>query len=1397
LARDARIPDESVDRGFMKKSLARLVWVAFCLLWASSARAGSVRGRLIDATGNPIAGASVQCFPYRDADQTLLDQMSGKDPAALGEIKTDTSGNFRLPLEKPGVEVGLLVRPAGLSSVRFEGPFDAGEDTDLFDIPVPAAQKVAGSVVDESGKPISGARVIARGSEALAGNDAVSFSETRTLPDGTFSMPDAPPGPRILTAIAAGYVRSPRIQMEARADERLVLRPGGTIRGVLRDASGQSVAGTIVVAGELAAQTDSAGRFEISGAPPGTEDLRVVWKDDFAARADGIRVKKGEASNVDLKLARAASIAGTVVEEKTKRPIAGARVTASVAAAGPFRRRGLQERTARTDAHGRFRLGGLASHPYSVEASKDGYLASTLPNLATSVVRSGTANLALRRAASLAGKIVDEKGEPISGARVSVAQEFNLRMIRRRGLAAAAQAILAGGALSGTDGSFRLRNIAPEHNLELEASKSGFATARQPGITLKSGDAVAGISLVLRKGLAARGRVVDGSGKPIAGAQIWLVFQESGGGRGAQMELRLLGMERQKPDTVSGPDGGFAVGGLSAGRYAAVVSRDGFARKSVAALEVKAQGENVWPPIALAPGVALAGMVRDSTGLAIPGAQILVVDPGGGGRTGDTSSGPDGKFAVGGLTAEHPVMLNVSAQGYAAAQREATPPAQDLAIVLKSSATIRGRVEDADAKTPLTDFTVGTRSGGGNRFVVQVGGAGGDHAFHSDDGTFELGDVAPGKWTVHVTASGYRPADVSGVEVAEGAVREGVVFSLKKGGGLSGRVLDPQQGTGVPNASVSYQSSGSGGMGGGAAFLRLGGASNSSTTTDADGRFSFDGLPDGKIQVTASHPDFLDVTQEVDLSKQSTADLTLGTGGSIAGSVVGQDGRSPIPGAQVSLNPEGDAAMRFGSGDATRADGSGGFLFDHLQAGRYQLMAQSSDGKTINQEVSLADGQRLTGVLLQMASGTLLQGTVSGLPAGQLGGVRVSASAANYSDSTTTDDGGNFTLHNVPSGAVRLNAATSFVSGRSTSTSIVVPDGAPQFSAQIVFQGASRLSGRVSRGDAPLPGIFVNAIPLDSAVAAGGGRASGQTDDNGQYALEGLSDGDYSVNLSGQGVGYRRNFTVSGDTPGDIALPPIQLAGTATESGSGEPLDSVTVQMQAQTPAGASTGGRFGAMKMATADSTGHYFIDDVDPGTYQVTARRDEYQASTQTVTIGGDSATLNFALQRGEGVSIRVADGLTGIPLRGVIASAVDGTGAVTFQGSISLDSTGKGEIGSLAPGQYVVHVFSDGYAARAAVVTAPSPLVTVALTPGGRLEVAAPAAWTGRLVDSTGLPYSTGPFRSDGRINGSAPVAAWEHLAPGSYQLMVGSQGGEAPFPFTVVEGQTTRLNLASSQ
>ncbi len=860
---------------------------------------------------------------------------------------------------------------------------------------------------------------------------------------------------------------------------------------------------------------------------------------------------------------------------------------------------------------------------------------------------------------------------------------------------------------------------------------------------------------------------------------------------GARVQMRLMGVSQDKPDAVTAGDGSYSLKGLEEGQYTLTVARDGFARKSVPSVDVKAAGENVWPPVTLAAGAPIAGSVRDAAGAPVGGAQIFGIDVGGsGGRPQNATSDADGRFRLDGFVAERAILVNVSAPGYATLQKNVTPPAADLAIVLKSAGTVRGRVEDGDTKKPVTDFTIsrgGARGGGG--IQIAIGRQGGDQTFQSDDGTFELTDVPPGKWTIRGAAAGYRSAETSGVEVGEGETKEGIVLSLKKGGGLSGRVTD-SRGAAVANASVSWHPAESGGGPMGAAMARMmGGGAGGSTTSDADGHYQFDGLPDARVTVTASHPDYLDASRDIDPSRETAADLSLGTGASISGTVVGSDGRSAVPGALVQLNEEGASGGGFGGGpgggggDSTRADGSGSFLFEHLGGGRYKLVASGNTGKSTAKDVVVAEGQPLSGVLVQMVTGTLLHGTVSGLPSGQLGGVRIMASGTNYSDTAQTDDSGAYSLHDVPSGVVRLTAMTSLLSGRSTSKTVEVPEGG-DFQADIAFQGASRLAGRVTRGDRPLSGLFVNAIP--DPPRPNTGRSSGQTDDNGSYALEGLDDGNYSVMVNGQGVSYRREFTVSGDTSGDIPLPAISVTGTVTESGSGVPLEGVTVQAQTGTET------QTFAMKQGVTDSSGHYFIDDVDPGNYQLTARKAEYQMKTQSLMVGSESAQSDFALSRGTGVGIQANDGLTGLPLRGVSVIAFGAGGSIAFNGTISLDSSGHGDIGSLGPGAYALYVFSNGYSPRSFPnVIVPSATLGVALTPGGRVEVRPAVPVSGRIVDGAGSIYLLGPFRLDGTVHPGPPVTVWDNFAPGSYQLIVAGGTGEASYPFTVAEGQTTTL------
>lgn len=1357
---------------------------AALVLFASAALAvgGTVSGRLLDENGKPLAGAKVAWIPYRADDQKLLDRTRGQDPGASGEVATDPEGRFRITLDKPGALSSIRIAAPALFAF-IEGPFDSTETTDLEDIQLPAAQSVTGKVSDETGKPVPGARV-RLGPFAMFEEDVRFYGEGVSGADGAFSM-TSPEDARDLTARAPGFAPFRRTAMERKPGaEKITLKRGGIVKGTVLDAGGQPAAGVIVVSGEVAAETDASGAYALAGIQPGSRSVEALWKDDFAARKDAVKVRKGEPVEVPLKLARAASITGTVIDERTRRPISGVSLNASSASSPMMRFARESEaplRRSRTDSRGRFRIPGLSPQKYAVHATRDGFLPTSIPGVPAATQGKSSVAIALTRAASVTGRVTTEDGKPVAGARVRLFRgDGPMAMLNMRN--PAASLFRQDSARTRPDGSFRLKQLAASRSVTLEAAKEGFAPVKKHGVALKAGETSRDVLFVLALGLQARGRVVDGQGQPIAGAEVRISpADRSGMGMGIRVLSRM--MRQDKPNAVSGRDGSFVATGLEEGEVAATVTREGFAEKSFSGLSVQSKEANEWTPFTLNTGAAITGVVRDGQGAPVVGASVGAFGEAGGVREATTDL--DGIFRLDGYPADRALMVNVRAEGYAWLQRSVTPPAENLVLVLKTAGTLRGRVEDADTKRPITDFAVGSsppRSGG---FMMRMGGPN-DRAFQSADGSFELTDVTPGRWIVRATAAGYRAAELGPVELAEGETKDGLVLTLKKGGTLSGRVLDPRRGTGVPNATVGWQAAAADSPNRMAAMIasRLTGG-DTNTTTDADGRYTFDGLPEGKVVLSAAHPDFLDVTKEV-AADSDNVDITLSVGGTISGSVVGRDGRSPVAGAQVSLRALGDTGMGWGETEPVRADAGGTFLFEHLRAGRYMVSAESPSGQARPKEVVLTENQRTDGVLLTLAAGTLVRGTVSGLPAGSLGGIRVGASAApDFNESTTTDEAGRFALRDVPAGALRISANTAMMSGRSVSKTFEVPEGAAEFPVEIAFEGSSRLSGRVTRADRPLSAVYVNASPEPPSPT--GGRASAQTDEDGRYALEGLNDGRYQVFVGGQGISYRKSFDVSGDTAGDIELPAVSVSGVVTDAATGEPVEGASVR--AQTGAEASV---FMARQGIT-DSRGFYSLEDLDAGPYRISARKDGYQLKEQTVTVGASSSELNLAMTRGAGLAIRATDGHTGLPLRGLTVSAFAGPTAA-FMGSVALDSDGKGEISSLAPGTYTIHVFSQGYAPRTvASVAVPSGQLAVSLTPGGRVEVRSDAPVSGRIVDAAGSTYLLNPFRSDGRVNPAPPLTVWENFAPGSYQLLVSSSSGEKSYPFTVVEGRTTALEV----
>jgi hypothetical protein len=115
--------------------------------------------------------------------------------------------------------------------------------------------------------------------------------------------------------------------------------------------------------------------------------------------------------------------------------------------------------------------------------------------------------------------------------------------------------------------------------------------------------------------------------------------------------------------------------------------------------------------------------------------------------------------------------------------------------------------------------------------------------------------------------------------------------------------------------------------------VRVGAPVDRTATTDAGGQYAIDGVPAGTYRIEASHAGYrTEVLPAVEVPAQTTVDFTLVRVFALTGRVVLADGREGPGGTQVTLRgPEGNRTAT--------ADAAGGFRFDDLVAGDYDLAA--------------------------------------------------------------------------------------------------------------------------------------------------------------------------------------------------------------------------------------------------------------------------------------------------------------------------------------------------------------------------------------------------------------------------------------------------------------------------
>jgi len=421
--------------------------------------------------------------------------------------------------------------------------------------------------------------------------------------------------------------------------------------------------------------------------------------------------------------------------------------------------------------------------------------------------------------------------------------------------------------------------------------------------------AEASCELALDGLLTVTGLVLDGAGRPIAGARIVV-------GAGEPRELATA-------DDL----GRFELSSLGAevrlGARAA-----GFAPSPLFALPPAAGGRVGELRIVLEPdGGCLVCTVADAGGQPLADAAVSVGPGHFQQRKGDVpwivSTDRQGRAVFDGVAAGE-VDVFAWAPGQAPWRGSATlrgGATADLQITLQPGASLRGQVRDRDGRAlPGATVDVGRI---GSAAQQQFGPFAYQYARADDDGNYRLDDLPPG--AIDASASLVRD-EVSGTFSA--AAGEVATWNpeLPVREVLPGIVLGPD-GAGVPDAIVEAHSRGRSGW-------------NDFEVADARGRFQLRGFDRAQPLHVEVRMDYLPIARfDLPVPEQGELVLRLATdpraGGRIAGGVVDAGGQ-PLPLAEITVLMRG-----YGSSPQLRTGDGGRFDFGPLPAAEYDLLIRA------------------------------------------------------------------------------------------------------------------------------------------------------------------------------------------------------------------------------------------------------------------------------------------------------------------------------------------------------------------------------------------------------------------------------------------------------------------------
>ncbi len=307
---------------------------------------------------------------------------------------------------------------------------------------------------------------------------------------------------------------------------------------------------------------------------------------------------------------------------------------------------------------------------------------------ANAPLKGETVEIRLEPGATWRGKVTDEAGTPVAGAKVSVRSAMKKGDWESRRDLQGEKNEAAYQTQTGADGAFAVADAPADLGLEW--------SVEHPDFTLKRGNeapANAAFSTQLAPGGSLRGRVLGLDGKPLAGVMVYGSVGRYGGGNDGKTDAKGEYLIKS-----------LAAGTYSVGAYLVERKSQGFVLPRVKDVAVEIGKIAEAPDIRAVVGVEIKGLVRDATSKKpLEGASLNAQMGNDGGGFGVTDAA--GRFTLRVLPGRYKIYVAGPPEGYARVEGqqevvagEAAPA--EVVFDLKPAALLTGTVVD-EAGRPI------------------------------------------------------------------------------------------------------------------------------------------------------------------------------------------------------------------------------------------------------------------------------------------------------------------------------------------------------------------------------------------------------------------------------------------------------------------------------------------------------------------------------------------------------------------------------------------------------------------------------------------------------------------------------------------------------------------------